>query len=71
MSKNHINLLLFLYLQVELATGVFPYRDCTTEFEVLTKVMGEDPPQLPIEQDFSYEFSSFVNEWYDFHFLYE
>ncbi|KAK3739594.1 hypothetical protein QZH41_011221, partial [Actinostola sp. cb2023] len=47
---------------VELATGVFPYRDCTTEFEVLTRVMNEDPPKLPCDQGFSEEFSSFVNE---------
>ncbi|XP_031575003.1 dual specificity mitogen-activated protein kinase kinase 7-like [Actinia tenebrosa] len=47
---------------VELATGKFPYRDCTTEFEVLSRVMNEDPPCLPSEQGFSEEFCSFVSE---------
>jgi mitogen-activated protein kinase kinase 7 len=31
--------------QVELATGEFPYKNCRTDFEVLTKVLQEDPPQ--------------------------
>ncbi|RZB40306.1 dual specificity mitogen-activated protein kinase kinase 7 [Asbolus verrucosus] len=29
---------------VELATGVFPYPNCKTDFEVLTKVLGQAPP---------------------------
>ncbi|XP_022786410.1 dual specificity mitogen-activated protein kinase kinase 7-like isoform X3 [Stylophora pistillata] len=44
---------------VELATGEFPYRNCTTEFEVLSRVMSEDPPLLP-RQGFSASFYSFV-----------
>uniref|UniRef100_A0A669QF53 Dual specificity mitogen-activated protein kinase kinase 7 n=1 Tax=Phasianus colchicus TaxID=9054 RepID=A0A669QF53_PHACC len=32
---------------VELATGQFPYQNCKTDFEVLTKVLQEDPPLLP------------------------
>uniref|UniRef100_A0A8C8E7Y0 mitogen-activated protein kinase kinase n=1 Tax=Otus sunia TaxID=257818 RepID=A0A8C8E7Y0_9STRI len=32
--------------QVELATGQFPYQNCKTDFEVLTKVLQEDPPLL-------------------------
>ncbi|EEZ99193.2 dual specificity mitogen-activated protein kinase kinase 7 [Tribolium castaneum] len=43
---------------VELATGVFPYPNCTTDFEVLTKVLGQDPPSLP--ETFSPEFREFV-----------
>ncbi|KAJ3664654.1 hypothetical protein Zmor_000206 [Zophobas morio] len=43
---------------VELATGVFPYPNCTTDFEVLTKVLGQDPPSLP--DTFSPEFREFV-----------
>ncbi|KAF7997253.1 hypothetical protein HCN44_005530 [Aphidius gifuensis] len=45
---------------VELATGVFPYRDCKTDFEVLSRVVEEDPPVLPSDAKFSKEFRSFV-----------
>ncbi|XP_057326018.1 dual specificity mitogen-activated protein kinase kinase hemipterous-like [Microplitis mediator] len=45
---------------VELATGVFPYRDCKTDFEVLSRVVQEDPPALPSGTHFSKEFRSFV-----------
>ncbi|XP_050509844.1 dual specificity mitogen-activated protein kinase kinase 7-like isoform X1 [Diabrotica virgifera virgifera] len=45
---------------VEMATGVFPYQDCKTDFEVLTKVIGQDPPTLPADKGFSEEFRSFV-----------
>lgn len=44
---------------VELATGEFPYSNCSTEFEVLSRVMSEDPPLLP-RQGFSTNFYSFV-----------
>lgn len=47
---------------VELATGVFPYRDCTNDFEVLTRVIADDPPQLPDDTDFTPEFKSFVTQ---------
>ncbi|KAM3957045.1 LOW QUALITY PROTEIN: hemipterous [Aphomia sociella] len=47
---------------VELATGVFPYRDCQNDFEVLTKVIEDDPPQLPDGRDFTPEFKSFVSQ---------
>ncbi|KAJ8918951.1 hypothetical protein NQ315_016853 [Exocentrus adspersus] len=46
---------------VELATGIFPYSDCNTDFEVLSKVIEEDPPALPQDKDFSPEFRSFVS----------
>ncbi|XP_050306370.1 dual specificity mitogen-activated protein kinase kinase 7-like isoform X2 [Anthonomus grandis grandis] len=45
---------------VELATGVFPYQDCKTDFEVLTKVIVTDPPCLPEDKKFSTEFREFV-----------
>lgn len=45
---------------VELATAVFPYQDCKTDFEVLTKVIGTDPPSLPQDKEFSSEFRDFV-----------
>ncbi|PZC74234.1 hypothetical protein B5X24_HaOG208160 [Helicoverpa armigera] len=47
---------------VELATGVFPYRDCQNDFEVLTRVIADDPPQLPDTDDFSPEFKLFVSQ---------
>jgi len=47
---------------VELATGSFPYRDCHTDFEVLTKVLTDDPPLLPHNRGFSIEFCSFVRD---------
>uniref|UniRef100_A0A2A4J6R7 mitogen-activated protein kinase kinase n=1 Tax=Heliothis virescens TaxID=7102 RepID=A0A2A4J6R7_HELVI len=47
---------------VELATGVFPYRDCQNDFEVLTRVIEDDPPKLPDTDDFSPEFKSFVSQ---------
>ncbi|XP_011633408.1 dual specificity mitogen-activated protein kinase kinase hemipterous-like isoform X2 [Pogonomyrmex barbatus] len=46
---------------VELATGVFPYRDCKTDFEVLSRVVQDDPPSLPADAPFSKEFRSFVS----------
>lgn len=48
---------------VELATGVFPYQDCKTDFEVLTKVVEQDPPTLPADKEFSPEFRQFVACW--------
>uniref|UniRef100_A0A8C5BSP3 Mitogen-activated protein kinase kinase 7 n=1 Tax=Gadus morhua TaxID=8049 RepID=A0A8C5BSP3_GADMO len=47
---------------VELATGQFPYKNCKTDFEVLTKVLQEDPPVLPHGMDFSNDFQSFVKD---------
>ncbi|XP_067144462.1 dual specificity mitogen-activated protein kinase kinase 7 [Centruroides vittatus] len=47
---------------VELATGKFPYQDCKTDFEVLSKVLQEDPPRLPSDSDFSPEFCDFVQQ---------
>ncbi|XP_012228603.1 dual specificity mitogen-activated protein kinase kinase hemipterous-like isoform X2 [Linepithema humile] len=46
---------------VELATGVFPYRDCKTDFEVLSRVVQDDPPSLPTDTTFSKEFRNFVS----------
>ncbi|KAG5277765.1 hypothetical protein AALO_G00091140 [Alosa alosa] len=43
---------------VELATGQFPYKNCKTDFEVLTKVLQEDPPVLPLSMGFSPHFQS-------------
>lgn len=48
---------------MELATGVFPYINCKTDFEVLAKVLQEDPPRLPRGQGFSMDFCHFVCQW--------
>jgi len=48
---------------VELATGEFPYQNCITDFEVLTKVLQDDPPALPEDRGFSLEFRNFVKHW--------
>ncbi|KAK7473820.1 hypothetical protein BaRGS_00034927 [Batillaria attramentaria] len=45
---------------VELATGEFPYKNCRTDFEVLTKVLQEEPPQL--SREFSDDLRSFVKD---------
>ncbi|KAK0045278.1 dual specificity mitogen-activated protein kinase kinase 7 [Biomphalaria pfeifferi] len=45
---------------VELATGEFPYKNCKTDFEVLTKVLQEEPPQLG--REFSMDLRSFVKD---------
>ena len=47
---------------VEMATGHFPYKDCKTDFEVLTKVLQDDPPFLPRNSGFSHEFQCFVRD---------
>ncbi|XP_078713988.1 dual specificity mitogen-activated protein kinase kinase 7 isoform X2 [Lampetra fluviatilis] len=47
---------------VELATGQFPYQNCKTDFEVLTKVLQEDPPLLPSDMGFSLDFQAFVKD---------
>nr|KAF6401688.1 mitogen-activated protein kinase kinase 7 [Rousettus aegyptiacus] len=47
---------------VELATGQFPYKNCKTDFEVLTKVLQEEPPLLPSHMGFSGDFQSFVKD---------
>ncbi|XP_013786819.2 dual specificity mitogen-activated protein kinase kinase 7-like isoform X2 [Limulus polyphemus] len=47
---------------VELATNRFPYQGCNNDFEVLSKVLQEDPPHLPPDGDFSLDFCSFVRD---------
>lgn len=47
---------------VELATGAYPYKDCKTDFEVLTKVLDSEPPSLPEDAGFSDEFRDFVKQ---------
>lgn len=49
---------------VELATGIFPYQNCKTDFEVLTKVLQQESPTLPKHLNFSVNFQQFVSLWY-------
>lgn len=46
---------------VELATGQFPYTDCNSDFAVLSRVLQDDPPSLPIDSNFTPEFHYFIN----------
>jgi mitogen-activated protein kinase kinase 7 len=46
---------------VELGTGQYPYKNCSTEFEVMTTILTQDAPVLNGEQ-FSENFRSFVNQ---------
>jgi len=46
---------------IELATGKFPYSECQTDFEMLTKILEHDPPSLPGNINFSVDFRRFVN----------
>ena len=55
--------------QVELATGEFPYKNCKTDFEMLTKVLEDDQPALPPGKNFSMDFRDFVTQWYDKDFI--
>ena len=45
---------------VECATGEFPYKNCKTDFEVLTRVLCDDPPRLG--PGFSPELRGFVSD---------
>lgn len=47
---------------VELGMGKFPYEGCASDFEVLSKIVQNDPPRLP-ESDFSREFCDFTKKW--------
>ena len=55
------NEVLRFFIQVELAIGYFPYTNCSSEFEVLMKIMHDPAPSLPPNQGFSEEFQSFIN----------
>lgn len=59
-----------MVLQVELATGEFPYKDCKTDFEVLTKVLQDDPPLLTPGPAYSHELCSFIRDWLVIAFIY-
>jgi len=46
---------------IELATGSFPYSNCQTDFEMLTRIIDSEPPTLPNSMKFSMDFRRFVN----------
>lgn len=45
----------------ELATGRSPYAECHTDFDILVRVVKDDPPSLPDEMEFSVEFRDFIS----------
>jgi len=51
-------------LQIELATGKFPYTQWKTPFEQLKQVVHEPSPTLPDDGLYSDEFRDFVVQWY-------
>ena len=46
---------------VELATGIFPYSHCKSEFEVMSEIVKADAPRLH-GNEFSDQLKSFVNK---------
>jgi mitogen-activated protein kinase kinase 7 len=44
---------------VELATGEYPFKNCLSEFSVMTAILDNDPPKLEGDQ-FSHSFKEFV-----------
>lgn len=45
----------------ELATGKSPFAECHTDFDILVRVVKNDPPALPNDMDFSDEFRNFLS----------
>ncbi|VDO28525.1 unnamed protein product [Onchocerca flexuosa] len=45
---------------IELAKGTHPYEGCSTDFELLTKIINDPPPRLSPAQHFSQTFSVFI-----------
>ena len=60
--SSQIENLAHLPIQVELATGRFPYAHWSTPFEQLKQVVNDDSPQLP-KDTFSEEFEDFIVQW--------
>ncbi|CAF1563678.1 unnamed protein product [Rotaria sp. Silwood1] len=46
---------------IELATNAYPYSNCRSDFDVMSRIVTEDSPQLPAHLSFSDNFRSFVN----------
>lgn len=45
----------------EMATGRSPYAECNTDFDILVRVVKNDPPSLPEDMEFSPQFRSFIS----------
>ena len=48
---------------VEMAIGRFPYLNCKTDFEVLSRIVQDPAPILPENGQFSPEFCEFIRDW--------
>jgi len=44
----------------ELATGRSPYAECHTDFDILARVVNDDPPSLPNDMEFTTECRNFI-----------
>ena len=66
LSPKFLNLpltwFLFPVIQIELATGRFPYANWSTPFEIMHHVIEDNSPQLPTDV-FSEEFEYFIELW--------
>eukprot|EP00117_Sycon_ciliatum_P035597 scpid18088/ scgid26951/ Dual specificity mitogen-activated protein kinase kinase 7; JNK-activating kinase 2; MAPK/ERK kinase 7; c-Jun N-terminal kinase kinase 2 len=47
---------------VELATAQFPYSNCRSQFEVLTRILDDPSPRLPEDAGFSSLFHLFIDQ---------
>lgn len=45
---------------IELAKGEYPYKGCSSEFEVLSRIVSDPPPVLTPEEGFTPLFCDFV-----------
>ena len=64
-SVSHLTNRDLIILQIEVATGKFPYPKWKSVFDQLTQVVKGDPPRLTNEdgRNFSDEMLSFTNMW--------
>ena len=64
-SVSHLINSDLIILQIEVATGKFPYPKWKSVFDQLTQVVKGDPPRLTNEdgRNFSDEMLSFTNMW--------
>ncbi|CAF0721183.1 unnamed protein product [Adineta ricciae] len=46
---------------IELATNAYPYSNCRSDFDVMSRIVTEDSPKLPAHLTFSANFRSFVD----------
>ncbi|MFH4978117.1 hypothetical protein AB6A40_004826 [Gnathostoma spinigerum] len=46
---------------IELARGQYPYAGCSSEFEVLSRIVSDPPPRLSPDEGFSQNFCDFIS----------